>query len=131
MTAATKTLFLRNLPSGLVREVKAAAARRGKTLTALVEEALTRSLQVEDPPSELETIQDDIAWYARHRTKLLGRYRGEYVAIIDEAVADHDRDYSALAGRVFTRFGNRGVYMPRVQDSEPVVHVRSPRRGSP
>jgi len=59
---------------------------------------------------------------------LLDRYRGEHVAIIDEAVIDHDREFAALASRVFARFGNRSIYMPRVQDDEPVVRVRSPRR---
>jgi plasmid stability protein len=127
-----KALFLRNLPSDLVREAKATAARRGKTLTAFVCEALTRSLRVEDAPSnEPDVLVDDIAWYQRNRSKLLRRYRGEYVAIVDAAVVDHDRDFSALAARVFDRFGNRSIYMPRVQRDETVVRIRSPRLRTP
>jgi plasmid stability protein len=132
MTDRGKALFLRNLPSDLVREAKAAAARRGKTLTAFVSEALTRSLRVEDAPSvEPDVLADDITWYQRNRAKLLRRYRGEYVAIVDGAVVDHDRDFSALAARVFSRFGNRSIYMPRVQRDEPVVRIRSPRLTTP
>ena len=45
--------------------------------------------------------QREAAWYAGHRVTLLDRYRGEHVAIIDEAVIDHDREFAALASRVF------------------------------
>lgn len=144
-----KSLFLRNVPTALVREAKAAAAHRGETLTTIIAEALARSLGVAGdagrsrrgleraPASELDAadrasdLDHDIAWYRQERAKLLRRYRGEYVAIVDSAVVDHDRDFSALAPRVFTRFGNRSVYMPRVQSSEPVARIRSPRRSRP
>jgi plasmid stability protein len=132
MPESRKALFLRNLPTELVREAKAAAARRGKSLTAFVSEALTRSLRVEDTPSdEPDVLAADIAWYQRNRSKLLRRYRGEYVAIVDGAVVDHDRDFSTLAARVFGRFGNRSIYMPRVQRDEAVVRIRSPRLRTP
>ncbi|HEX3764061.1 MAG TPA: DUF5678 domain-containing protein [Kofleriaceae bacterium] len=132
MPEPRKALFLRNLPNDLVREAKAAAARRGKSLTAFVSEALTRSLSLEDQTSdERDALVDDIAWYQQNRSKLLRRYRGEYVAIIDAAVVDHDRDFSVLAARVFGRFGNRSIYMPRVQPEDRVVQIRSPRLRAP
>lgn len=128
MAESKKALFLRNLPVELVRETKAAAARRGKSLTAFVSEALARSLHLESAPSsEPDVLATDIAWYQRNRSKLLPRYPGEYVAIIDGAVVDHDHDFSALAERVFGRFGYRSIYMPRVQRDEAVVRIRSPR----
>lgn len=130
--AERKALFLRGVPVELVREAKAAAARRGATLTAIVSEALARSLGVdsgaEAPANELAR---DIAWYREHRPALLRRYEGKYVAIVDAAVVDHGRDFDALAARVFARFGNRNVYMPRVQATEPTARIRSPRRARP
>ena len=130
MPVAGKTLFLRNLPADLVREVKASAARRGKTLTAVVEEALARSLQLDEPVVD-DSLARDAAWFATHRAKLMRRYRGEFVAVIDQIVIDHDRAFDPLARRVFARFGNRSIYMPRVQAEEPVVRVRSPRLARP
>jgi hypothetical protein len=130
--AEGKSLFLRNVPTALVREAKAAAAHRGQTLTAIVSEALARSLGVDgDVLDRADDLDRDIAWYRQERAKLLRRYRGEYVAIVDMTVVDHGREFSALATRVFTRFGNRNVYMPRVQSSEPVARIRSPRRSGP
>src|SRR4051812_45281171 len=100
-----KALFLRGMPIGLVREAKAAAARRGETLTTIVAEALARSLGVEgEPQDHADDLQRDIAWYRENRAALLRRYRNEYVAIVDAAVVDHGRDFGALGSRVFARF---------------------------
>lgn len=73
----------------------------------------------------------NIAWYQKNRSILLHCYAGELVAIVDANIVDHGRNFDALATRVFTRFGNRNVYMPRVQDRERVVRIRSPRKSSP
>jgi len=131
-----KSVFLRNVPTDLVREAKAAAARRGQTLTAIVAEALTRSLRVDgqvhgEVPDRPDDLHDDIAWYRKQRPQMLRRYAGEYLAIVDMAVVDHGRDFAALATRVFARFGQRNVYMPRVQPEPPVARIRSPRRSRP
>jgi Family of unknown function (DUF5678) len=124
-----KSLFLRGMPVELLREAKAAAARRGETLTTIVAEALTRSLGVDSVPQRgPDALEREMAWYRKNLPALLRRYPGEYVAIVDAAVVDHDRDFSPLAGRVFARFGNRSIYMPRVQAAERVARVRSPRR---
>jgi hypothetical protein len=126
--ASTKSLFLRKVPTGLIREAKAAAAHRGVTLTTLITEALSRSLSVHSttqaPASDL---QQDMAWYRENRAKLLRRYKGEYIAIIDGVVVDHGRDFNEVGTRVFARFGNRNIFMPLVQAEDEVVRVRSPR----
>ncbi len=127
-----KTLFLRNLPANLVREVKSAAAHRGQTLTTLVAEALARSLRVDsDMEDRADDLHHDMEWYQKNRANLLRRYQGEYVAIVEATVVDHGPDFSALATRVFARFGNRNIYMPRVETGEPTARIRSPRRAKP
>lgn len=127
------TLYLRGVPAGLVREAKAKAARRGSTLTALAVDALARSLGTDEEPEDPfgDELRASMAWYARNRAHLLERHRGEYVAIVDRKVIDHDREFEALASRVFESVGVRPVYMPRVQDGEKPLRVRSPRRVRP
>jgi hypothetical protein len=111
-----------------VREAKAAAARRGTTLAAVVSDALERSFHEDDGARESSReLRDAMRWYERNRPRLLSRYGGEYVAIVDRSVVDHDRDFESLAGRVFARFGVRSVFMPRVQEAEARVRVKSPR----
>lgn len=129
-TPARKALFLREMPTDLIREAKALAARRGQTLTAVVAEALSRSLGVvEGEPSGIER---DMAWYATQHKQLVRRYHGQYVAVIDQAIVDHDRNFDALARRVFAKHGHRSIFMPLVADEvTPEVRVRSPRRSAP
>ena len=67
-------------------------------------------------------------WYAENRARLLRRYPGQYVAIVGRAVIDHDRDFEALADRVFGRLGVRPLFMPRVTSDAAVAHVRARRR---
>jgi hypothetical protein len=128
MPTPTATMYLRNMPSRLVREAKSAAARQGTTLTAVVQQALERYL-ADNPdarPDELEPLAKEMTWYEANKRKLLRRYAGEYVAIIDGKVVDHDQEFSSLAQRVFNRYGVRAIFMPKVVAEERVVNLPSP-----
>lgn len=129
MASERTTLYLRGVPRHLVREAKAAAARRGSSLAALVSDSLARSL-AEGDTRELpnDGLRDGRLWYERRRRELLARYAGEYLAVIDRQIVDHDRDFSALAARVFARHGGRPVFMPRVQEKDEPARLRSPRQ---
>ncbi len=146
------TLYLRGLPEAVVREAKAAAARRGITLAALVGEALQRLValpadagvapegaqRTPEPPAArggasaaaLAGLSESVRWFEENRRRLLRRYRNQYVAIEGGRVIDHDRDFDALARRVFARVGVRPVFIPKVTAEERVVSLPSPRRGS-
>lgn len=123
------TLYLRGMPRDLVREAKAEAARRGITLTTLVKEALAQALGLEFPAAgePADEFHRDLAWFEKNRAKLLKRYEGEYIAIIKRKVVDHDREFSALARRVYDRYGVRSICMPQVVPGDRVVNIPSPR----
>lgn len=140
MTRGT-TLYLRALPEDLVREVKAIAARRGMTLTALVTEELRRLVEREHSPGDHPVeevskgdlheadreLEENMRWFAANRSRLLRRYRDQYIAIYRKRVIDHDHDFDALARRVFARLGTVPVCMPKVTSQERIVHIPSPR----
>jgi len=128
MTVERKSLFLRGVPASLVREAKAESARRGKPLAAIVSEALAHSLATGDTASDDGALADSMRWFHGNLPALMRRYRGEFVAIVDRTVIDHDLDFDALASRVFHKLGNRSIYMPRVLDRPAEARVRSPRR---
>jgi hypothetical protein len=129
MTSDTTTLYLRRIPTRLVREAKAVAARRGSTLAKLVADTLDRSLgdRTETPSAEGDDLGASMAWYAANRARLARRYGGKYVAIVAGAVIGCDQDFEALAERVFKRVGLRPVFMPRVEARERPLRLRSPR----
>jgi hypothetical protein len=122
------TLYLRGVPRSVVNEAKVAAARQGTTLTAWITDAVRRCLGANTTTELGDCLEADFAWFAAHRERLLPKYEGDYVAIIDGKVIDHDRSFAALAERVFHREGMRSVFIPKVTRAEPVVRVHSPRR---
>lgn len=74
----------------------------------------------------LRPLKADMAWYETHKRQLLRRYSGEFIAIVDRRVLDHDRDFSALADRVFAKAGTRPVFMPQCVPGDQTVNLRSP-----
>ena len=129
---ASKAVYLRGIPSDVVREAKAAAARRGVTLAGYVADALGRAVRQRDSARDSATnstsdLSREQRWYERQRERLVREYDGEYVAIIGQSVIDHDADFEALAERVFAAQGARNIFMPLVGSGRRVVRVRSPR----
>jgi hypothetical protein len=124
----SSTMYLRGIREEVAREAKALAAREGITLTSLVERALERETRGARPaPARLSEIARDIEWYEQNKAALLDRLEGEYLAIVDQAVVDHDPDLEALAARVAERYGARSVYLPLCRRSRRVADARSPR----
>ena len=124
------TLYLRNVPAVLVRDAKVKAARDGTSLTAVVTEALAKSLKPGDEtqPSPEADLRESMEWYQTNHGRLLKRHRGEYVAILERRVVDHDASFESLAARVFGRWGVKPIFMPRVTEGTERARIRSPRR---
>lgn len=130
--SGTKTLYLRGLPERVVRDAKVEAARRGVTLAHFVADAIENEVGDRESDAQLpEALQADAAWYEKNKQRLLKRHEGEYLAIVDGKVVDHDPDFSELSERIFADLGPRPIFMPRCVEAEEIVRVRGPRvRGS-
>jgi hypothetical protein len=123
------TLYLRGVPRAVVREAKAAAAREGVTLAQWVTSRISGGPNASMPEGARGSdLAGDFAFYEKHRAELEQKHRGEYLAIVDRAVVDHDPSFAALARRVFDKYGARSVCMPLV--GRTTVRVRSPRRAA-
>ena len=67
------------------------------------------------------------AWFARPVAERK-RYAGEYVAVHDGQVVDHDADQRVLFLRMRSRYGRRPVLIVRADwDTAPVYTIHSPR----
>lgn len=92
---------------------------------------------VENPTEAEETSPDDAweahisaeaaAWYARPAADRTP-YAGQYVAVLEGEVIDHDEDQSALAERIRARYPETPVLITRAEARAPrEFHIRSPR----
>jgi hypothetical protein len=122
----TTTLYLRGVARHVVREAKAAAARAGKPLGRWVSEQLAQVTGAAVRGPSGDSLHAEMMWFEANRRQLEREYAGEYVAIVDQRVIDHDPEFASLAQRMFERFGVRSICMPKVGRGE--VRLRSPRR---
>lgn len=63
------------------------------------------------------------------KEQLLDRYEGEYVAVYEGKVVDHDKDKLTLGLRVYGNHGYKPIYVQLVcRQGLPVKRLNSPRR---
>jgi hypothetical protein len=93
----------------------------------------TLDLTVADVPSEgsqptdYVKFQEAKRYFQENKVQILEKYKGNFVAILDDTVVDHDRNFSALARRVYGKFGYQAIYMPFVESEPVVLRIPSPR----
>ncbi len=58
---------------------------------------------------------------------LVASFRGRYVAVLGKSVLDSDKEFSALAGRVYRKFGYQRVFMPFIAERPRIYRIPSPR----
>lgn len=124
------TLYVRNIPVDIARQIKVLAAERSTNVAGVITAAVEHfAARQQEAPTDDDagSLQADMQWYRRHQGQLLRDYEGRYVAILNQQVIDHDASFGALSRRVFARLGNRPVYMPKVERKPPEPRLRSPR----
>jgi len=110
-----------------LKQVASERAVRPKELLETAVRTYLRQLEREKIKAEAE------AFRAMH-AELVEKYLGQYVAIRNGKVVDHDEDFQSLHSRIRQRFGRRPVLLRRVEvEPERVWVFRSPRfeRGQP
>ena len=88
----------------------------------------TEKLEIEKMsiPQDIDILELAKKFYLTHKETLLKKYRGKYIAILNNKVIGSDKDFSKLAQRVYAKYGYQTIYMPFVDIKEKVVKVPSP-----
>lgn len=80
-------------------------------------------------PTDYVKFQEAKRYFQENKPQILEKYRGNFIAIFDNTVVDHDRNFSELANRVYGKFGYQTIYMPFVESEPAVLRIPSPRVG--
>ena len=73
-------------------------------------------------------MKKEIAAYQKMHALLTPKYLGEYVAIYQGELLDHDTDPVALHKRITAKYPAQVILTRKVRkEAEPVLHMRSPR----
>jgi deoxycytidine triphosphate deaminase len=75
--------------------------------------------------------REAISYFKKNHAQIVERYSGQYVAILNEEIIDHDEHWERLSERIYRRFGAKDMYMPYVNAKQEGQKVVSrPRRKS-
>ena len=103
----------------LIEQLKNEAARRRTSLEALANDWLEEQLW----EAKNKKINEEAERFRAKHAELLAQYAGQYVAMRDGLVIDHDPDLIALHGRIRSQYGDEPILMAPVT-SEPVQTFR-------
>ncbi len=126
------------LPDQTAEKLQRVAERQGvdatQLLVQLVENYLTDDLSLAEAALETlwseqqQKINQEQQQYEAQHPALLKSYSGEYIAMHQGAVVDHDGDSVVLRRRVRARFGDTPVLItPVLAEMRQIITVRSPR----
>jgi hypothetical protein len=106
--------------------LESSATRERRTVNELVNDAV--GLYVHR--LQQEKIDREAAAYERLHAELRDQYRGQWVAIHDQQMVDHDPDSESLYRRIRDKYGRTSVLIRRVTDSPTEeIWMRTPERG--
>lgn len=78
-------------------------------------------------PATKSAFEQGKAYYEKNNDFLTRKYNGEYIAIWNNEVLDHDTSFSSLAQRVYEKLGYVSLYMPFVTSKRRVLRFESPK----
>jgi hypothetical protein len=110
-------------------EVYRRAKRIARSSRREVADVLAEAIALDEPELESSSVvAREGEAFRRLHPELRQQYAGQFVAIHDEILVDHDWDQVALFLRVKGRFPAEFVWIaPVVESTEEVYHIRSPR----
>jgi hypothetical protein len=108
----------------LLSSLRQDAERQARSVSDLVNEAVEGYLRERDR----EKLEAEIAAFTAMHAELKQRYFGEWVAVHEGRVIDHDRELAPLYARIRQLYPRTAVLMRQVEEEpERDLMIRSPR----
>lgn len=116
------------IPQAVYDRVKQLAILRNQKVADLLAEAIALVEADMATPSDEQRMAREEAAYQTMYDELKTKYAGEYVAIFNGQLIDHDLDELALLRRLDAQYPDDIVLMRKVSaEPEPDLRMRSPR----
>jgi hypothetical protein len=96
-------------------------------VTGQTEQQLAESQNNEMLSADTAVAREEAAFYRMH-VDLLQKYLGEYVAVYNEEMVDHDRDQVALYLRIKARYPGQFVWIASVRETAVEEYIMHPPR---
>jgi len=106
----------------LASQIRREAESQGIEVESLIETAL-RHYRFQ---AQREKINAESDWWHTVSPEIRARYAGEYVAVHNKAVVDHDRDEEVLRKRIRAKYGKTAVLLTPAE-GRPELRIVSTR----
>lgn len=117
-----------SIPEDLYRRVERAATTMERDVGDVMVETLASAFALYPKNPQRDAMEAEINAYEAMHPMLRREFSGQYVAIYQGEVVDHDIDPVALHERIMSRYPDKIVLCRKVQeDPAPLIHIRSPR----
>lgn len=118
-----------SIPQTLYRRARELARSRNQSVDAVLEAGVTLVEASTGPlESEVEAMRRERAAYQTMHPELMAQYAGQYVAVYQGQLIDHDQNEMALLRRLDDQYPDEVVLMKKVRPlPEPELRHRSPR----
>jgi len=112
----------------IARSIEKLAHEQGTDAEALVNKWLQWQLAL----AREQRIREEAARYRAQHSALFPVYAGQYIAMLNGELLDHDAEIGPLYQRMRERFGDEPVLItPVTAEPLPVLNMRSPRLADP
>jgi len=123
----TKQVTL-DLPDAVYEHMKQVATADNRSFAEILADAIVQAKPTLYVHPDRSAMQNEKAAFLAMHASLADEYEGQYVAIFQGQLIDHDQDVLALAGRIEHDYPGDVVLITKVVDQpNRVLHFRSPR----
>ncbi len=116
------------IPDHIYQQVQQLSESEKRPISDIINNALSYTFPaIHVNPRRAQMEQETVVFWEIH-PQLLAQYEGQYVAMYQGQVVDHDQDRLALVARIDQKYGDVIVLIKKVTAaSEPDLYFRSPR----
>lgn len=116
-----------DVPAELIKPLQQLAAERGESVSAIVEQLIADYLR----DQRHQYLMAEMMRFRLQHEDLRQQYDGQYIAMRDGRVLDHDLDGGKLYSRLRSQFGELPVLIVRVTDQPDQLFTRLSNRVLP
>ncbi|MCB0092737.1 MAG: hypothetical protein KDE54_32845 [Caldilineaceae bacterium] len=117
-----------SIPEDIYRQVEQVATETQRDVADLFLDTIASHFPTHPAHPDRAAMHKEIAAYKQMHADLVQKYLGEYVAIHQGELVDHDTDLVDLHKRITSNYPGKVILSRRVQkEADPVLHMRSPR----
>ena len=116
------------IPEDVYRQVENVAATTNRDVVEVLLETISHTFAPFPVNPNRVAMKKEIEAYKAMHPELVKKYLGQYVAIYQGQLVDHDADPVALHRRITAQFPHKTVLSRLVhEEAESILHMRSPR----